>query len=147
MGGIVQEIQRNFSAWVPSFATEVIGVNDAKSIRIFEESLGRMRPEVALDVARTVFLSDLRWVLGRVRVPCTIIQSEEDFVVPTSVAYYMKGAAAWGEQGGDLESKGSYSSAHCLSFVAGCVERSIRCGRLMGEYLISITNHEGYSTL
>lgn len=90
MGGIVQEIQRNFSAWVPSFATEVIGVNDAKSIRIFEESLGRMRPEVAVDVARTVFLSDLRWVLGRVRVPCTIIQSEEDFVVPTSVAYYMK---------------------------------------------------------
>lgn len=90
MEGIFQAIQRNFSVWVPSFATQIIAVNDSKSIRKFEESLGRMRPEVALDVARTVFLSDLRWVLGRVRVPCTIIQSEEDFVVPKSVAYYMK---------------------------------------------------------
>ncbi|XVF07440.1 hypothetical protein REPUB_Repub06bG0139000 [Reevesia pubescens] len=49
-----------------------------------------MKPEIALSAARTVFSKDLREKLPQVVVPCTIIQSHKDYIVPESVAFYMK---------------------------------------------------------
>ncbi|BFG37663.1 hypothetical protein CerSpe_239370 [Prunus speciosa] len=49
-----------------------------------------MTPKVAVSVARTVFLSDLRGILPQVVVPSSIIQSRKDFIVPKTVAFYMK---------------------------------------------------------
>lgn len=49
-----------------------------------------MRPEVALSVAKTIFCSDVRASLDKVQVPCTIVQTSNDIVVPNSVAYYMQ---------------------------------------------------------
>lgn len=87
---LLEAMKSNFSSWVPGFAAQAIGVNDIESIEKYKKSLGRMIPKVALDVAETVFFSDLREVLRQLQVPCTIIQSEEDFAVPKTVAYYMK---------------------------------------------------------
>ncbi|XP_057982839.1 strigolactone esterase D14-like [Malania oleifera] len=88
---ILNQIDQNFTSWVPTFAPKVVGVNDESAIREFELSLRRMKPETTLSVAKTVFLSDLRDVLPKVRVPnCTIIQSKMDLVVPKSVAFYIK---------------------------------------------------------
>lgn len=84
------QINHNFSKWVQNFSRSAIGVNDMTATTEFKYSLGRMKPEIALDVAKAVFLSDLRWLLPKVQVPCTIIQSQKDFVVPESVAFYMK---------------------------------------------------------
>ncbi|XXG56365.1 hypothetical protein AAC387_Pa03g3790 [Persea americana] len=86
---IFHDIEYNFSSWVSIFAPNAIGVNDPTAIQEFKSSLGKMKPDVALDVAKTVFLSDLRGVLGHEHIHCTIIQAKKDFVVPTSVSYYM----------------------------------------------------------
>ncbi|OMO51867.1 putative sigma factor sigb regulation protein rsbq [Corchorus capsularis] len=67
-----------------------VGVNNTEAIAKFENTLGRMKPEIALSAARSVFLSDLRAKLPQVKVPCTIIQSKKDSIVPESVAFYMK---------------------------------------------------------
>ncbi|PKI36900.1 hypothetical protein CRG98_042709 [Punica granatum] len=49
-----------------------------------------MRPDISLFVSRTIFNSDLRGVLGLVRVPCCVIQTAKDVSVPASVAEYFK---------------------------------------------------------
>lgn len=86
---LLEAMKSNFSSWAEGFAVQAIGVNDIESIEKYKKSLGRMRPEVALDTAETVFFSDLREVLTQVPVPCTIIHSEE-FAVPKTVAYYVR---------------------------------------------------------
>ncbi|WVZ07714.1 hypothetical protein V8G54_021060 [Vigna mungo] len=87
---IFESMQKNFSGWAHGFAPYAISANDPSAVAEFEDSLLRMKPEVALSVAKTVFLSDLRWVLPRVRVPhCTIIQTRKDPIVPVNVSFYM----------------------------------------------------------
>lgn len=50
-----------------------IGAKDADAVAEFGGSLGRMKPEISLTAARTVFLSDYRNVLPQVGVNTTII--------------------------------------------------------------------------
>ncbi|KAM1948219.1 hypothetical protein ACFX15_008436 [Malus domestica] len=90
LDALFNEIGNNFTSWVPSFAPTPIGVNDTRAITEFENSLGRMSPRIAVRVARVVFLSDLRRILPQIIVPSSIIQSRKDFIVPKSVAFYMK---------------------------------------------------------
>lgn len=92
---IFNTIRKNFSAWVRAFAPVAIGVNNSHAIAEFETSLGRMKPEIALGIAKTVFLSDLRRVLPQVHVPSTIIQSKKDVIVPEFIACYLKKKLAW----------------------------------------------------
>lgn len=87
---IFNTIHKNFSAWVRAFAPVAMGVNNSHAIAEFETSLGRMKPEIAFGVAKTVFLSDLRRVLPQVHVPSTIIQSKKDVIVPEFIAHYLK---------------------------------------------------------
>ncbi|XP_034692693.1 strigolactone esterase D14-like [Vitis riparia] len=87
---IFEAINENFPVWVQNFVPMAVGINNSAAIAEFEYSLGRMKPEIVLSVAKTVFLSDLRLVLPQVKVPCTIIQSREDIVAPTFIACYMK---------------------------------------------------------
>ncbi|XP_068649221.1 strigolactone esterase D14-like [Aristolochia californica] len=89
INALFHDIKRNFSSWASGFAPKAIGVNDTKSVQEFRSSLDKMNPRIALDAAETVFRSDLRKILKQVKVPCTIIQSAKDFVVPKSVASYM----------------------------------------------------------
>ncbi|KAB2608034.1 strigolactone esterase D14-like protein [Pyrus ussuriensis x Pyrus communis] len=83
-------LKNNFTNWVSSSATTAIGVNDTSAITEFENILGRMKPRIAVSVARVAFLSDYRGLLPQVIVPCSIIQSRKDFIIPKSVAFYMK---------------------------------------------------------
>ncbi|KAF6172907.1 hypothetical protein GIB67_035461 [Kingdonia uniflora] len=87
---IFLNIETNFIAWASYFSTLVVDSNDPFSVEKFSKSLGRMRPEVALSVAKTIFCSDFRDCLDKVRVPCTIIQTTNDIVVPISVVQYME---------------------------------------------------------
>ncbi|KAL2345351.1 hypothetical protein Fmac_006636 [Flemingia macrophylla] len=86
---IFESVKQNFSGWTHTFAPNAISVNNPSAVAEFEQSLLKMNPQVALSVAKTVFLSDLRWVLPRVHVPCTIIQTRKDPIVPLSVASYI----------------------------------------------------------
>lgn len=87
---IFTNMSKNFTLSVQNFAPVAAGLHNYNAINQFEYSLGRMKPETALSAAKTVFLSDLRNILPQVPVPCTIIQSKEDRIVPVSVAFYMK---------------------------------------------------------
>ncbi|KAF8400758.1 hypothetical protein HHK36_014058 [Tetracentron sinense] len=87
---IISNIESNFHTWASNFAVLAVNANDHISAEKFQKSLGRMKPEVALSMAKTIFYSDERDVLEKVQVPCTIIQTTNDMVAPVSVAYYMQ---------------------------------------------------------
>lgn len=87
---IFKQVNKNFTKWVKQFAPFAVKMNDYKAIAEFESSLGRMKPKIALSVAKMVFLSDLRKVLPKVRTRTTIILTRTDNIVPKSVAFYIK---------------------------------------------------------
>lgn len=88
--GLLSSIETNFQEWAPKFVAVAIGVNNSAFIKTLGRSFCAMRPDVALAVARTIFLGDHRDVLDEVDVPCTIIQTTDDFAVPVSVGQYMQ---------------------------------------------------------
>ncbi|KAF3441943.1 hypothetical protein FNV43_RR15859 [Rhamnella rubrinervis] len=86
---IISNVESNFKNWATHFASLVVDTDDPVSVNKFVECLHRMRPEVALPLAKTVFYCDEREILDKVVTPCTIIQTTSDLVVPNSVAFYM----------------------------------------------------------
>jgi pimeloyl-ACP methyl ester carboxylesterase len=58
---IFTQMDEKFSSWVKNFTPVAVGVKCTSAITQFQSSLGRMKPKIALSVARTVFLSDMRW--------------------------------------------------------------------------------------
>ncbi|XP_041004877.1 strigolactone esterase D14 [Juglans microcarpa x Juglans regia] len=87
---IISNIESNYQNWTSAFASLVVDAKDPLSVDKFAKCLKRMRPEVALPLAKNVFQSDEREVLEKVIKPCTIIQTTNDYVVPNSVALYMQ---------------------------------------------------------
>ncbi|KAI4321089.1 hypothetical protein MLD38_034510 [Melastoma candidum] len=83
-------MEANYEAWVNGFAPLAVGADVPAAVMEFSRTLFNMRPDITLFVARTVFNSDLRGVLGLVRTPCCIIQTAKDVSVPESVAVYLK---------------------------------------------------------
>ena len=83
-------MESNYEAWVRGFAPLAVGADVPAAVREFSRTLFNMRPDISLFVSRTVFHSDLRGVLGVVRVPCVIVQTAKDVSVPLSVAAYLK---------------------------------------------------------
>ncbi|KAF7148598.1 hypothetical protein RHSIM_Rhsim03G0244600 [Rhododendron simsii] len=82
-------IESDFHSWASSFAPLGVDPNDPPSVTKFENCLKRMRPETALSVAKLIFLGDQRDMLEKVTVPCTFVQTTNDFVVPNSVPGFM----------------------------------------------------------
>eukprot|EP01018_Ginkgo_biloba_P034434 Gb_14437 [translate_table: standard] len=80
----------NYSAWVSGFAPLAVGADVPAAVREFSRTLFKMRPDIALSVAKTVFESDLRGILGHVKVPCFILQSSKDMAVRLTVADYLR---------------------------------------------------------
>ncbi|KAL2520851.1 putative strigolactone esterase D14-like protein [Forsythia ovata] len=83
-------MEANYKAWVNGFAPLAVGANVLTAVRKFSRTSFNMRPNITLFVSRTIFNSDLRGVLGLVKVPCSIIQTARDMSVPMSVATYLK---------------------------------------------------------
>ncbi|KAJ8436882.1 hypothetical protein Cgig2_004377 [Carnegiea gigantea] len=80
----------NFEQWASAFAPLAVGGKDQNAMEKFERSLTRMKPEVALAMAKLIFLGDYRHVLELVATPCTLICTTNDIVVPPSVPFYMQ---------------------------------------------------------
>lgn len=87
---VFSAMEANYEAWVNGFAPLAVGADVPTAVREFSRTLFNMRPDISLFVSRTVFNSDLRGVLGLVKVPCCIIQTARDVSVPVSVATYLK---------------------------------------------------------
>ncbi|XP_008787185.1 strigolactone esterase D14 [Phoenix dactylifera] len=87
---VFEAMESNYEAWVRGFAPLAVGADVPAAVREFSRTLFNMRPDISLFVSRTVFNSDLRGVLGLVRVPCVVVQTAKDVSVPLSVAAYLK---------------------------------------------------------
>ncbi|CAL1359428.1 unnamed protein product [Linum trigynum] len=88
---LMNNIETNFPNWAQAFAGMVVGGDQpSAAVDKFAGSLRRIRPEVALAVAKTVFYCDYRELLGKVSTPTTIVQTTRDVAVPTSVAYFIQ---------------------------------------------------------
>ncbi|XP_064997672.1 strigolactone esterase D14-like [Musa acuminata AAA Group] len=87
---VLSDIEFNFHAWAENFIVLVIGADDPISVDKLGRSFKSMRSEIALALAKTIFLGDMRHTLDKVEVPCTIIQVSNDFVAPVSVGRYMQ---------------------------------------------------------
>ncbi|CAA2989979.1 probable strigolactone esterase DAD2 [Olea europaea subsp. europaea] len=87
---VLSAMEANYEAWVNGFAPLAVGADVPVAVQEFSRTLFNMRPDISLFVSRTAFNSDLRGVLGLVKVPCSIIQTIEDVSVPMSVAMYLK---------------------------------------------------------
>lgn len=83
-------IEMKYEEWVYGFSPGAIGCDDAVSTDKFQKSLLRMGGEVALPLAKTLFLSDNREWLEKVEIPCTIVQPSYDMAVPNSVGFYFE---------------------------------------------------------
>ena len=83
-------MEANYKAWVHGFAPLSVGADVPEAVREFTRTLFNMRPDISLFVCRTVFNSDLRGILGMVKIPCCIMQTTKDLSVPSFVANYMK---------------------------------------------------------
>ena len=87
---VFSAMEANYEAWVNGFAPLAVGADVPTAVREFSRTLFNMRPDITLFVSRTVFNSDLRGILGLVKVPCCIIQTSKDVSVPPSVAEYFR---------------------------------------------------------
>lgn len=87
---IFSSIECSFEQWTSSFAKLVVDSRHPVSVLKFANCLKSMSPEVALSLAKIVFLSDYRDILENVVTPCNIIQTTSDIVVPISVVNYMQ---------------------------------------------------------
>ncbi|KFK39741.1 alpha beta fold family protein [Arabis alpina] len=87
---IITSIGSNYEAWAVAFSSVVVDPRDSASLQSLQKCLKKMKPETALALAKVVFGSDERELLGQVSVPCHVIQPGKDVVVPVSVAYFMQ---------------------------------------------------------
>lgn len=87
---LISSIESDYATWASGFPSLVVDPNHPASVEKFRKCLLQMRPEVALPLARTVFYSDQRDILGDVSVPCHIVHTTNDIVVPNSIAHYMQ---------------------------------------------------------
>ncbi|XP_076950737.1 strigolactone esterase D14-like [Bidens hawaiensis] len=87
---LFSSIESNYYEWASYFPSVVIDKKDSESVKLFGESLKRMKPEIGLSLAKTVFLSDYCDILEKVVLPCTVVQTTKDIVVPLPVVEYMK---------------------------------------------------------
>lgn len=97
-GGFEQEelnqlfdaIGSNYKAWCSGFAPLAVGGElESVAVQEFSRTLFNMRPDIALSVAQTIFLSDMRQILRLITVPCHILQSLKDMAVPVVVSEYL----------------------------------------------------------
>lgn len=88
--GVLSLIKSNYSAWVSGFLPPLIGVDEPSVVNEFSKKMLSIKPEIAFTAAESIFESDLRNILRDVKIPCSIIQTRKDAVVPLSVAYYMQ---------------------------------------------------------
>ncbi|MET0240081.1 MAG: alpha/beta hydrolase [Sphingobium sp.] len=92
LDGLFDSMAANFQAWVAGFAPMVVGVEDNAAIEEFSRTLFAMRPDIALATSRTIFESDMRALLPKLKTPTHIVQTAQDMAVPVAVGEWLHDA-------------------------------------------------------
>jgi sigma-B regulation protein RsbQ len=87
---LLESLASNYLGWSSQMAPVIIGNPERPELGDeLTNSFCRTDPEVAERFARITFLSDNREDLGRVRVPCLVLQCSDDVIAPTAVGQYV----------------------------------------------------------
>ncbi|RYE24510.1 MAG: alpha/beta hydrolase [Sphingobacteriales bacterium] len=88
--GLYAAMESDFKGWALGFAKVVMGNTDRPYLaEQFAETLGSMRNDIGIQLAKTIFQSDNRHELDKVDKPVLIVQTVNDVAVPESVGRYM----------------------------------------------------------
>jgi sigma-B regulation protein RsbQ len=89
--GLHDGMASNFQAWAAGFVPLVVGIPNNPAVDEFSRTLFLMRPDIALNISRTIFQSDMRETVKRLERPAHIIQTQRDMAVPGEVAAWLHG--------------------------------------------------------
>lgn len=88
--GLLAAAASDYHAWVGGFSPLVVGRTDCPAVvEEFADGLRAMRPDVAMQTLRSIFLSDHRRVLPQLRLPVAVLQPEADVAVPPEVGRFL----------------------------------------------------------
>ena len=99
LGGFAKEdidatyaaVQQNYAAWSKALASAAVGnANRPPLAHRFAESIARTPPDMMLTILCSILQTDHRADLVKVSVPTLVIQSQQDYFVPLSVARYLQ---------------------------------------------------------
>nr|ALB07164.1 hyposensitive to light 9 [Striga hermonthica] len=84
-------VEHNYKAMASGYAPLIVGGDlESSAIQEFSRTLFNVRPDIGLSVCRMVNSFDLRPYLSQVTVPCHIIQSSKDTMVPVVMGEYLR---------------------------------------------------------
>jgi pimeloyl-ACP methyl ester carboxylesterase len=89
LDGLFNAMASNYQAWVTGFAPVAVGDGKSPAVEDFKASLLAMRPDVALQIARVIFESDVRAILPMLRPLTVLIHARADVAVPEQVAKFL----------------------------------------------------------
>lgn len=87
---LYQQMIAGYQQWAAGFSR--LAMRNEQNPSLSEElacTLSAIRPDIAVDVARTIFESDYRAILPEVNKEILLIQSKRDLVVPLETARYL----------------------------------------------------------
>jgi len=95
LDGMYETMTTNYYAWVSGFSAAAMGNPENPELgESFARTLGDIRPDLALAVAKVIFESDVRQELPKLKKPTLLIQAQEDIAVPNEVALYLNDGIA-----------------------------------------------------
>lgn len=90
LDNLYSQMAANYVEWVSGFSKIAMRNEDKPDLsKQFENTLLSLRPDIAIEVARSIFQSDFRLILKFVEDDVLIIQSQKDIAVPQEVAEYL----------------------------------------------------------
>jgi sigma-B regulation protein RsbQ len=87
---LLQSMGANYQAWVAGFAPAAVGADVPHAVEDFSAGLLAMRPDITVQIARTIFESDVRNLLPLLNVSTVLIHARNDVAVPEAVAEYLQ---------------------------------------------------------
>ncbi|MES2558522.1 MAG: alpha/beta hydrolase [Bacteroidota bacterium] len=90
LNDLYQTMETNYFAWISGFAPMAMQNGDKPELAAsFAQTLGAIRPDVAVSVVRTIFQSDYRSNLKELTKPTLLIHCDNDIAVPLVVGDYL----------------------------------------------------------
>ena len=90
LDGMYSTMTTNYYAWVSGFSAAAMNNPEKPELgESFARTLGAIRPDIALAVAKVIFESDVRSELQKLDKPTLLVQAHDDIAVPEAVAQYL----------------------------------------------------------
>nr|ALB07166.1 hyposensitive to light 11 [Striga hermonthica] len=90
MDHMLAALEKNPTSFYADTAKLMVGGSpDSVAVEEFKRTMTMERPDIVLNRGRLIFSYDLRPYLSQITVPCHIIQSSKDPVLPVEVAEYI----------------------------------------------------------